>query len=161
MHRDIKGANILTTFNGTNGVIKLTDFGVATHVSDNDDKSLSCVGTPYWMAPEAIDIGKSQLTSTDVHSPPPPFLSLQTPVDISQRAATFGHLGARLLSYSLVIHLITMAIASTRSLAWSQNHTHHCRKISPRNARTSLCSASTKNHRYEQTRRVRRRDGIM
>jgi serine/threonine protein kinase len=58
VHRDIKGANILTTFNGKTGVIKLTDFGVATHVSD-DDKSLSCVGTPYWMAPEAIDIGNS------------------------------------------------------------------------------------------------------
>lgn len=48
VHRDIKGANILTT---KEGVVKLTDFGVATKLSETT-KSMSVVGTPYWMAPE-------------------------------------------------------------------------------------------------------------
>lgn len=48
VHRDIKGANILTT---KKGVVKLTDFGVATKLSETT-KSMSVVGTPYWMAPE-------------------------------------------------------------------------------------------------------------
>jgi serine/threonine protein kinase len=62
VHRDIKGANILTT---KNGIIKLTDFGVATrlenrknnnyNLDDTEKKtSYSFVGTPYWMAPEVI-----------------------------------------------------------------------------------------------------------
>ncbi|OMJ66573.1 hypothetical protein SteCoe_36535 [Stentor coeruleus] len=48
VHRDIKGANILTT---KEGIVKLTDFGVATKLSETT-KSMSVVGTPYWMAPE-------------------------------------------------------------------------------------------------------------
>lgn len=47
IHRDIKGANILTT---KDGVVKLADFGVATRTSGLSDASV--VGTPYWMAPE-------------------------------------------------------------------------------------------------------------
>ncbi len=35
MHRDIKGANILTT---KEGIVKLTDFGVATNLSENERK---------------------------------------------------------------------------------------------------------------------------
>ena len=41
MHRDIKGANILTT---KDGIVKLADFGVATRLTD-DDKQYSVVGT--------------------------------------------------------------------------------------------------------------------
>ena len=41
IHRDIKGANILTNKDGT---VKLADFGVATaQVSDG-----AVVGSPYW-----------------------------------------------------------------------------------------------------------------
>ena len=42
IHRDIKGANILTT---KDGLVKLADFGVAISASE---KSNSVVGTPYW-----------------------------------------------------------------------------------------------------------------
>ena len=51
IHRDIKGANILTT---KDGIVKLADFGVATKL--NEETSHSAVGTPYWMAPEVIEM---------------------------------------------------------------------------------------------------------
>lgn len=43
IHRDIKGANILTTNIGT---VKLADFGVAAKLSEVDPEAV--VGTPYW-----------------------------------------------------------------------------------------------------------------
>ncbi|CAK0734185.1 hypothetical protein CVIRNUC_000395 [Coccomyxa viridis] len=57
VHRDIKGANILT---GSESVVKLADFGVAAKLTgaSEGDESLrqSVVGTPYWMAPEVIEM---------------------------------------------------------------------------------------------------------
>lgn len=43
IHRDIKGANILTT---KEGFVKLADFGVATRTSSLSD--FTVVGSPYW-----------------------------------------------------------------------------------------------------------------
>ncbi|KAI8306436.1 Cytokinesis protein [Colletotrichum sp. SAR11_59] len=54
IHRDIKGANILTT---KDGKVKLADFGVSTStLAGGQDKEAQVVGTPYWMAPEIIQL---------------------------------------------------------------------------------------------------------
>jgi len=50
IHRDIKGANILV---GTNGTIKLADFGCAKILAGLQSLK-SVLGSPYWMAPEVI-----------------------------------------------------------------------------------------------------------
>ncbi|CAG8808390.1 19978_t:CDS:1, partial [Racocetra persica] len=62
IHRDIKGANILTT---KEGLVKLADFGVATKTANLGD--LSVVGSPYWMAPEIIELSGAT-TSSDIWS---------------------------------------------------------------------------------------------
>ncbi|CAG8463672.1 17327_t:CDS:2 [Racocetra persica] len=59
IHRDIKGANILAT---KEGFVKLADFGVATTKSDSN-----VVGSPYWMAPEIIELSGAT-TSSDIWS---------------------------------------------------------------------------------------------
>jgi serine/threonine protein kinase len=63
IHRDIKGANILTT---KDGKIKLADFGVSTALT-GADKENEVVGTPYWMAPEVIEM-KGVAISCDIWS---------------------------------------------------------------------------------------------
>jgi serine/threonine protein kinase len=62
IHRDIKGANILTT---KEGLVKLADFGVATKAQGLTEGSV--VGTPYWMAPEVIELSGST-TASDIWS---------------------------------------------------------------------------------------------
>ncbi|XP_057527057.1 MAP3K epsilon protein kinase 1-like isoform X2 [Amaranthus tricolor] len=53
IHCDIKGANILIT---KEGLVKLADFGVATKLTEADVNTQSVVGTPYWIAPEVIEL---------------------------------------------------------------------------------------------------------
>mmetsp|Transcript_5084 Transcript_5084/g.11041 ORF Transcript_5084/g.11041 Transcript_5084/m.11041 type:complete len:1296 (+) Transcript_5084:141-4028(+) len=57
VHRDIKGANILTA---KEGVVKLADFGVAAKLGELEERrdilQQHVVGTPYWMAPEVIEM---------------------------------------------------------------------------------------------------------
>jgi serine/threonine protein kinase len=70
VHRDVKGANVLTT---KDGVVKIADFGVAARVraAEPDDHSgkkppvseLDVQGTPYWMAPEVIEMGGASFAS--------------------------------------------------------------------------------------------------
>ena len=62
IHRDIKGANILTT---KEGLVKLADFGVATRTTTLHEGSV--VGTPYWMAPEVIELSGAT-TASDIWS---------------------------------------------------------------------------------------------
>jgi serine/threonine protein kinase len=83
VHRDIKGANILTT---KDGVVKLADFGVAARLGDSNTggggggggdtttttndaagEETQPAGTPYWMAPEVVEL-KTVTTASDIWS---------------------------------------------------------------------------------------------
>lgn len=64
IHRDIKGANILTT---KDGAVKLADFGVATKAGAALAADGQVVGSPYWMAPEVID-QSGATTASDIWS---------------------------------------------------------------------------------------------
>ena len=63
MHRDLKLENILceeqqptnqTSKENSKIIVKLTDFGFATHYDPISDKKLSPLGSPHYMAPEVI-----------------------------------------------------------------------------------------------------------
>jgi len=60
IHRDIKAANILTT---KMGEIKLADFGVATRRGGSNTEEEAPAGSPYWMAPEIIEMHGATTTS--------------------------------------------------------------------------------------------------
>ncbi|TFK73191.1 Pkinase-domain-containing protein, partial [Pluteus cervinus] len=64
IHRDIKGANILTNKDGT---VKLADFGVASSTTTGGVRDDAVVGSPYWMAPEVIE-QSGATTASDIWS---------------------------------------------------------------------------------------------
>ncbi|KAI9105950.1 kinase-like domain-containing protein [Phlyctochytrium arcticum] len=57
IHRDIKAANILTT---KKGEVKLADFGIASKI---DSSIPTLAGSPYWMAPEIIELHGATVAS--------------------------------------------------------------------------------------------------
>ncbi|EKM49713.1 uncharacterized protein PHACADRAFT_214230 [Phanerochaete carnosa HHB-10118-sp] len=64
IHRDIKGANILTN---KDGCVKLADFGVASNAAATAVRENEVVGSPYWMAPEVIE-QSGATTASDIWS---------------------------------------------------------------------------------------------
>ncbi|KAK1215506.1 Protein kinase of the Mitotic Exit Network [Marasmius sp. AFHP31] len=64
IHRDIKGANILTNKVGT---VKLADFGVASSTTTGVVGRDAMIGSPYWTAPEVIE-QSSVTTASDIWS---------------------------------------------------------------------------------------------
>jgi serine/threonine protein kinase len=63
IHRDLKAANLLVN---SQGVCKVADFGIST-VKPNVTRTMTCVGTPIYMAPEVLTKNKYS-EKADVYS---------------------------------------------------------------------------------------------
>jgi len=81
IHRDIKCANLLID---KLGIIKLADFGTA---KEDVGKNVTVIGTPYWMAPEIIEVSGAQpisdiwslgCTVIEMLTGDPPYFNLST-----------------------------------------------------------------------------------
>eukprot|EP01103_Thecamoeba_quadrilineata_P006732 TRINITY_DN1646_c0_g1_i3.p1 TRINITY_DN1646_c0_g1~~TRINITY_DN1646_c0_g1_i3.p1 ORF type:complete len:479 (-),score=88.64 TRINITY_DN1646_c0_g1_i3:50-1486(-) len=64
IHRDIKSSNVLIT---KQGIIKLADFGAAAQVKSESERHFTVAGSPYWMAPEVIEV-EGHSYSSDIWS---------------------------------------------------------------------------------------------
>ncbi|KAI8917704.1 kinase-like domain-containing protein [Powellomyces hirtus] len=86
VHCDLKCANILTTKDSN---VKLSDFGVSKVLNGVGEDEGAIAGTPYWMAPEIIEL-KGASTASDIWSlgctviemitGKPPYLDLKNPM---------------------------------------------------------------------------------
>lgn len=65
VHRDLKPANLML---GSDGRLKLADFGIATVISDSATRATGTMGgTPVYMSPQQMD-GKPPQPSDDIYS---------------------------------------------------------------------------------------------
>jgi serine/threonine protein kinase len=96
-HRDIKPDNILVT---PEGRCKLADFG-ASRALERTTLLKTCVGTPYYMAPEVVqgegydesaDIWSFGATIFEMASGKPPFADISNGMAVMFRVATLGRL---------------------------------------------------------------------
>lgn len=54
IHRDLKPENLLYYTDEADGLLKITDFGLATHLEDPDDLMKTTCGTLHYVAPEVL-----------------------------------------------------------------------------------------------------------
>lgn len=64
IHRDIKADNILLT---SEGLAKISDFGVSTQLANTFASQDSVIGSPFWMSPEILNRNKYN-NKTDIWS---------------------------------------------------------------------------------------------
>lgn len=96
IHRDIKCDNIL--INGTSGVVKIGDLGLATNILSFTGTKLSIIGTPEFMAPEyyeevyneKVDIWAFGMCLLEMATLEYPFAECTNPAQIFKKVSSGG-----------------------------------------------------------------------
>lgn len=93
IHRDIKPQNILIT---SDGILKITDFGIAKFTSEDATKTISILGTAHYISPEHLE-GKVLDARSDIYSLGIVLFEMLT-ADLPFRGGTSMDIGLRHLS---------------------------------------------------------------